>query len=251
MTTDLTLTDSVGAWVTKHPATSRVFEHHGIDYCCGGGRLLEEACWSGQVDAQSVLDELQEVVSRAAEERDPDDDFLDKSLTEMCDAIVATHHSYLKEELPRLTQLVDKVESVHGDQHEWLHRLAKSFQQLRDELVPHMFKEEQILFPAIRTIEQSREVPAFPFGSVDNPIRMMEHEHDAAGQALKDMRTTSSDYVVPPDGCNTFRAMLDGLRELEADLHRHIHKENNVLFPRASKLAEELNRVPAKGANVQ
>ena len=104
-----------------------------------------------------------------------------------------------------------------------------------------MFKEEQILFPAIRTIEQSQAVPAFPFGSVVNPIHMMEHEHDVAGNALKDIREASSDFTLPEGGCNTFRAMLDGLQELESDLHRHIHKENNVLFPRASRLAAELS----------
>jgi regulator of cell morphogenesis and NO signaling len=158
----------------------------------------------------------------------------------MCDIIEASHHAYLRRELPRLTQLVDKVLSVHGAQHSWLRQLADAFTQLREELVPHMFKEEQILFPAIRVIEQSRTVTHFPFGSVDNPIRMMEHEHDVAGQALKVLRETSSGYRLPEGGCNTFRAMLSGLEELELDLHQHIHKENNVLFPRASRLAAEL-----------
>lgn len=239
MTATLKLTDSVGAWVTEYPATSRVFEQHRIDYCCGGNRPLEEACWSQQVDALALLGELHDAVANNANQAD--DDFSSKSLTEMCDAIEATHHEYLKHELPRLTQLVEKVVSVHGDQHDWLARLGTSFQRLRDELNPHMLKEEQVLFPAIRTIEQSGAVPSFPFGSVDNPIRMMEHEHDVAGQALRDIREASSDFTLPDSGCNTFRAMLDGLRELESDLHRHIHKENNVLFPRASELAAELS----------
>lgn len=247
MTTTLKLSDAVGAWVTEHPATSRVFEQHKIDYCCGGGRPLEEACHAKQVDVQSVLGELAEVISRSATDGTIDDDFTSKSLAEMCDQIQSTHHEYLKRELPRLTQLVDKVVSVHGGQHAWLVRLGTSFRQLRDELNPHMFKEEQILFPAIRTIEQSGAVPSFPFGSVDNPIRMMEHEHDVAGQALRDIREASSDFTLPDGGCNTFRAMLDGLRELESDLHRHIHKENNVLFPRASKLAAEFSRTQTEG----
>ncbi|MCA9047130.1 MAG: iron-sulfur cluster repair di-iron protein [Planctomycetaceae bacterium] len=239
MATTLKISDPVGAWVTNHPATSRVFEQHGIDYCCGGNRPLEEACWKGNVDAQTVLAELTEVVSKAG--RQPDDDFSAGSLTEMCDSIVSTHHDYLKRELPRLTQLVDRVTSVHGDQHPWLITLRTAYTQLRDELNPHMFKEEQILFPAIRTIEQSGQVPTFPFGSVDNPIRMMEHEHDTAGQALREIRAASSDFTLPEGGCNTFRALLDGLRELEADLHQHIHKENNILFPRASRLAAQLH----------
>lgn len=241
MTTKLKLSDSVGTWVTEHPATSRVFEQHKIDYCCGGGRPLEEACQAKRVNVQCVLEELADVISSSATDGSLNDDFTSKSLADMCDEIEATHHEYLKRELPRLTQLVDKVVRVHGEQHAWLVRLGASFQLLRDELNPHMLKEEQILFPAIRTIEQSGAVPSFPFGSVDNPIRMMEHEHDAAGQALRDIREASSEFALPHGGCNTFRAMLDGLRELEVDLHRHIHKENNVLFPRASKLAAELS----------
>jgi len=239
--TTLKLSDSVGSWVTEHPATSRVFEQHRIDYCCGGGRPLEEACRTKKVDAQAVLEELQEVISRSSTEDAAEDNFTSQSLTKMCDSIVATHHEYLKRELPRLTQIVDKVVRVHGDHYSWLFQLGTSFQHLRDELNPHMFKEEQILFPAIRTIEQSQTVPSFPFGSVDNPIHMMEHEHDVAGQALREIREASSDFTLPEGGCNTFRAMLDGLHDLERDLHRHIHKENNVLFPRASRLAAELS----------
>lgn len=244
MTTALKLTDSVGAWVAKHPATSRVFEQHGIDYCCGGGRPLEEACSQEQVDAQTIFSQLNELLSIEVGEVDSDDDFTVKSLAEMCDAIEATHHSFLRSELPRLAQLVEKVVSVHGEQHGWLQRLGETFRQLRDELVPHMLKEEQILFPAIRTIERTKSVPTFPFGSVDNPIHMMEHEHDVAGQALKVIRTASSDFTLPEGGCNTFHALLDGLRELEADLHMHIHKENNVLFPQASQLAATLGNSP-------
>jgi regulator of cell morphogenesis and NO signaling len=243
MTGTLALTDSVGTWVTNYPATSRVFERHRIDYCCGGNRSLEEACWAEQVDVPSVLAELKDVISQPAD--DGDMEFPSKSLAEMCDSIEATHHDYLRRELPRLTQLVEKVVSVHGDQHAWLSRLAESFRQLREELMPHMMKEEQILFPAIRTIEQTQSVPAFPFGSVENPIRMMEHEHDTAGRALQEIRTASSDFTLPEGGCNTFRAMLDGLHELEQDLHRHIHKENNVLFPRAARIAAERSQEQA------
>ncbi|MBI1313040.1 iron-sulfur cluster repair di-iron protein [bacterium] len=241
LTTDaLTLTDSVGEWVTRYPAIARIFEQHGIDYCCGGARPLDAACESRDADAQSVLAELQAAISQTGTEFD--DNFSTKTLTGMCDEIVDTHHEYLKRELSRLTQLVDKVRSVHGEAHPWLQELSAAFGRLRDELVPHMFKEEHILFPAIRTIEQSQSVPRFPFGSVDNPIHMMEHEHDAAGQALREMRDVSRNFTAPDDACNTFRVMLDGLRELELDLHQHIHKENNVLFPRASQLAAELTQ---------
>jgi regulator of cell morphogenesis and NO signaling len=248
MSTTLKISDSVGSWVSSHPATSRVFEQHNIDYCCGGNRSLEEACRIGTVDARAVLGELMEVVSENGSQ--PQDDFSVRSLTDMCDSIVETHHEYLKRELPRLTQLVDKVISVHGDQYSWLTSLKTAYTRLRDELTPHMFKEEQVLFPAIRTIEQSGKLPIFPFGSVDNPIRMMVHEHDVAGQALREIRVASADFTLPHGGCNTFRAMLEGLRELEADLHQHIHKENNILFPQASRLASQLSGTPEGNCGV-
>ena len=241
MTTTLSLGHSVSQWVIKHPVTSRVFEQYKINYCCGGGQPLEEACVSKNVDAPAVLMDLLDAISRRATDDATTDEFVSKSLADMCDSITSTHHEYLKRELPRLTLLVDRVVSVHGNHHVWLLRLGASFQKLRDELLTHLSKEEQMLFPAIRLIEQSQAVPQFPFGSVDNPIRMMEHEHDVADQALKDIRAASSDFTLPEGGCNTFRAMLDGLKELEADLHRHIHKENNVLFPRASQLAAKLS----------
>lgn len=249
MTTTLNLTDPVGDWVTGHPATSLVFERHRIDFCCSGQHSLEDACWSRQIDAQAVLAELLQIVSHESEHHDPDGDFASMSLTEMCDAIEMTHHEYLKRELPRLTQLIEKVVSVHGEQHSWLRTLARLFRRLCGELIPHMFKEEQILFPAIRMIEESGAIPPFPFGSVDNPIRMMENEHDHAGQALEEIRAVSSDFTLPPDGCHTFQALLEGLRELETDLHRHIHKENNVLFPRASRLAADISRQSAVGSS--
>lgn len=244
MTPIMTLTDAVGDCVTRHPATARVFEQYKIDYCCGGGQSLEEACWSVQADAQILLAELTDAVAR--ERPDTESDFSSHSLTEMCDTIETTHHQYLKQELPRLTQLVEKVFSVHGAQHSWLARLSQSFRRLREELEPHMFKEERVLFPAIRKIERDRVAPSFPFGSVDNPIRMMEHEHESAGRELKEIREASSNFTLPNGGCNTFRVMLDGLRQLEADLHLHIHKENNILFPRTSQMAAELASRPAE-----
>lgn len=239
MAEQLTLNAAVGEWVAKQPATSRVFERHHIDYCCGGGRTVHEACASGDVDAQMLLAELQ-AARQATDEADPDDGFTSKSLAAMCDAIEQTHHAYLRDELPRLAKLVAKVVDVHGKQHAWLPRLAESFQRLCEELTPHMSKEEQFLFPAIRVMDHGRSAPSFPFGSIDNPIRMMEHEHAQAGEALHDIRAVTSDFTPPHGACNTFRALLDGLRELESDLHRHIHKENNVLFPRASRRAQQL-----------
>ena len=125
--------------------------------------------------------------------------------------------------------------SAHGENHPALRQLRDVFADLRAELEPHMAKEEQILFPAVRYLEQTEQIPQFPFGTVANPIHMMEHEHDLAGTALKKIRQLTEDFHAPEDACNTYRVMLDGLRQLERDMHQHIHKENNILFPRAQQ----------------
>ena len=140
-----------------------------------------------------------------------------------------------------LTTLIAKIVDAHGEVHPELSRVQHEFAALRGELEPHMFKEEQVLFPAIRRLERSETPPVFPFGTVANPIRMMEHEHDNAGNGLAHIRELTCDYRAPADACNTYRAALDGLRELELDLHQHIHKENNVLFPRAMEMERSLS----------
>jgi regulator of cell morphogenesis and NO signaling len=132
--------------------------------------------------------------------------------------------------------MVAKVVEAHGENHPELATVKEVFGSLKAELEPHMFKEEQVLFPAIRQLEQSADDPSFPFGTVANPIRMMEQEHDDAGYALSRLHTLTRDYKVPEGACNTYRAMLAGLRHLERDMHRHVHKENSILFPRAIEL---------------
>ena len=230
------LNTPVGDWVSHHPQTSRVFESLQIDYCCGGNKSLEHACWEKQLDPQHVFTELEEAIQTSGESAGRD--WLSEPLVELCDHIEATHHSYLRRELPRLTEMIDKVVNAHSESHPQLAQLGTVFAGLRAELEPHMFKEEQVLFPAIRQLEESSGSPSFPFGTVANPIRMMEHEHDAAGEALSNIRVLTDDYAVPDDACNTYRVMLDGLKQLETDMHEHVHKENSILFPRAIKLEE-------------
>ena len=225
-----TLTNTVGDWVTQYPQTSRVFESLQIDYCCGGKTPLEAACRERGLDTSHVLEQLQHAIGSVP---DSTEDWPTASLTALCDNIEQTHHTYLKSELPRLSEIITKVCNAHGDSHPELSRLADVFQSLRNELEPHMLKEEQVLFPAIRQLEAADGEASFPFGSVANPIRMMEQEHDNAGDGLSRIRKITNDFAVPEDACNTYIAMLDGLRELETDLHQHIHKENNILFPRS------------------
>jgi len=238
------LNSSVGSWVTAHPQTSRVFEALQIDYCCGGGKSLEQACWDRGLDPKQVVQQLEQSVTENAESTE---NWLDASLTELCDHIEQTHHAYLKEELPRLTNMVAKVVGAHGESHPELATIQVVFASLRAELEPHMLKEEQVLFPAIRQLEQSTDDPSFPFGTVANPIRMMEKHHDDAGYALSRLHTLTRDYQVPEGACNTYRAMLAGLRDLERDMHRHVHKENSILFPRAIEL--ESQRVAPERVN--
>jgi regulator of cell morphogenesis and NO signaling len=164
-----------------------------------------------------------------------DDPIAGMSMTELADHIEETHHTYLRSELPRLTRLVNKVTAVHGQAHAWLDEVRTVYAGLVTELEPHMMKEEQILFPMIREIEKSGSSGAVYCGTIENPIRVMEHEHDNAGEALARLRTLTDGFAMPEGACNSFRAMLDGLETLEADLHQHIHKENNVLFVRAAE----------------
>ena len=237
--TEVDSSSPVAQWVAEYPQTARVFEQHQIDYCCGGGIALADACDKKGLDAKGVVAELTEVI--ADRQIEPQDNWLEAPLKELCDHIVETHHAFLRAELPRLTGIVDKVVNAHSSKFPELVDLQRVFAELRAELEPHMFKEEQILFPAIRQLEHADTLPQFPFGSVGNPIRMMEHEHDAAGGGLARIRELTGGFKPPAEACNTYLVMLDSLRGLEADLHQHIHKENFILFPRAQKLETSLN----------
>lgn len=223
---------TVGQLVADRPARSRVFQKLGIDFCCGGKKSLEEACRAKGLDAQSVLQVL--LASEDGAASAPEIDAARMSLTELCDHIETTHHAYLKEELPRLHRMIAKVAAVHGDWCPFMRDVLEVYVTYMDELTHHMAKEEAVLFPIIRAIDADDANAASRCGgTIANPIRVMEHEHRDAGDALAKMRELTSGFTPPPNACNTFRATLDGLREMEADMHQHVHKENNVLFPRA------------------
>lgn len=234
--TELTGT-RVGKIVAQVPATARVFEKHQIDYCCQGNKTLGEACVARQLDPAQICRELDQVVAVPGTNTVP---WSNQPLGELCDHIVARHHDYLREELPRLSGLIDKVVQAHGESHPELLTVKAQFRMLRAELEPHMAKEEQILFPAIRALEQANRSIGFPFGSLGNPIRCMEHEHAGSGEALSALRQLTNGYQPPLNACPTYRVMLDSLARLELDLHEHIHKENQILFPRAQDLERQL-----------
>lgn len=227
------LTQTVGELVRENPARSRVFERLSIDYCCGGKVPLLEACRDRGLDPERVAADLAAVDNEPAE---PSDDPASMGLAALADHIEATHHASLREELPRLDFMTKKVAQVHGDAEPRLHDIRQTFVACREELEAHMLKEEQVLFPMIRELERAEGSVSFDCGSLANPIRMLEHEHDSAGDALSRFKELTDGYTPPEWACNTYRAMIDGLASFERDMHQHVHKENNVLFPRALEL---------------
>lgn len=233
-----TIQTTVGELVAQRPSRSRVFEKLGIDYCCGGKKTLAELCEARGLDADTVLTIMLAAEAGAAD-GPKEQSWSTAGLTELADHIEQTHHAYLKRELPRLGAMVRKVAAVHGDRHPWMLEVDGIFTGFAAEMQAHMMKEEQMLFPMIRSLDRGKPSADGDCGpGVANPIRVMEHEHDNSGEDLSRMRKLSDGFTPPPGACNTFRAMLDGLAELEADTHRHVHKENSILFPRALELEQ-------------
>jgi regulator of cell morphogenesis and NO signaling len=232
----------VSQLVTSNPSRARVFERYGIDYCCHGRQTLAQACEDGSLDLSAVERDLSECDRGPIDH--PSSDWTAYPLSALAQHIVERHHEYLRRELPRLKGMLERVIEAHGAEHPELHEVEKVFHGLQAELSMHMMKEEHVLFPIVARLEAAattgESVGAFHCGSVQNPIGVMEDEHEHAGQALARMRALTRGYVAPADACPTYIALLASLAELEADLHLHIHKENNVMFPRAAALEARL-----------
>jgi len=226
---------------TRHPATIRVFQRYGVDFCCGGKRSLADVCAERNLSFAELRSDLEAAVAAPSRE---DRDWGEASLDELISHILTRYHRPLDEELPRLGHMMDKVLAVHVERHSELRGVARTFGALVDDLQPHMMKEEQVLFPYVLRMEALRRsggiLAGSPFGSVESPIRVMELEHEAVGELLALLREMTAGYTAPDDACNTFRGLYHGLVELERDLHEHIHLENNVLFPRAAQREREL-----------
>ncbi len=221
----------------EQPSSIRVFEHFGIDYCCGGRKPLAEACTAGNLEVDTVLAALE---AAAKKPQVAIENWTDKSLGSLIAHIVARHHAFVKHELPRLALLAQKVVNRHGSRLAELPAIAAILTNLDEELTQHLAKEESILFPYVASLEQSLSFgtakPHGCFASVASPIAMMTQEHDAAGTLMAEIRRLSGNFTTPQDACPTFHAFYDGLRDFEQDLHQHIHLENNILFPRAVEL---------------
>jgi regulator of cell morphogenesis and NO signaling len=232
-------TNTVGEIAAQLPGSTREFEKLGIDYCCGGTRTLGEACADAKIPVEEALQRLQ-TRAAAATQSGTEQDWQNQPLADLVAHITATHHVFIRTESPRIEALAAKVVGVHGKNHVELAQVKQIFSALNEELTVHLMKEEQILFPFILRMEESfvagESAPPAMFGTVMNPIRMMMNEHDGAGEALRSLRHVTSDYKVPDDACISYRTLYQALQDFEADLHQHIHKENNILFPRAAAM---------------
>ena len=221
------------------PEATRALEKLGIDYCCGGHRPLAEAAADANLSVANVLRAIEDATNDTVA-RTATTDWTKASLTALVDHITATHHVFVKTEIPRIQALAAKVAGKHGPNHPELSEVKETFDALGDELTQHLMKEETILFPYIVAMDRSQTtgepLPHSCFGTVQNPIRMMFVEHDNAGEALKQLRQLTNNYTTPADGCVSYKTLYEALAGFEADLHQHIHKENNILFPRVVEL---------------
>jgi regulator of cell morphogenesis and NO signaling len=230
MTTAFDPSTTLGDLVTAHPDLAGELERRSLDFCCGGSRTLADACSSQGLDSAMVAEEL---ASIATAEPAP---WADLGPAALVDHLERTHHAYLHTELPRIAALSAKVRSVHGANHPELAEVDTTFGRLRDELEPHLVKEERVLFPTIRELATGEHPAAFRSGSLQNPISQMLREHDHAGALLEQLRDLTNGYAVPADGCASYRALFQALEQLESDTHLHVHIENNRLFPMVIEL---------------
>lgn len=223
--------------VAESYKTAAVFTAHGIDFCCNGGIPLEKACKQQNVDLDQIIDELSQALTT------PEDvNFTDMPLGELVSYIENVHHTYVRKSIPALSVYLTKLCRVHGDRHPELFKLKELFDQSVHDLTQHMEKEEQVLFPYIQALEASRRgrfsLDPPHFGHLHNPIAMLESEHEQEGSRFKIMNTLTDGFVPPKDACQTYRVAFAKLQEFEMDLHKHIHLENNILFPKSLALYE-------------
>ncbi|MBZ9728733.1 iron-sulfur cluster repair di-iron protein [Salegentibacter sp. JZCK2] len=231
---------TVADYVTENIKNAHLFKKHGIDFCCGGGVSLAQAAAKANVNLEILEKELQETDSVSREY-----DYKSWKL-DLIDHIINVHHHYVEENIPLLIQYGARVAKVHGHERPELIKIQQLFTEVAQELSAHLKKEELILFPFIKKLVKAQEegtpVPQPQFGKIDNPIKMMETEHDDAGAIFKEISDLSDNYSCPDWACNTYKAFYAKLEEFETDLHHHVHLENNILFPRAIELERSLDK---------
>ncbi|HEY3381718.1 MAG TPA: iron-sulfur cluster repair di-iron protein [Vicinamibacterales bacterium] len=236
-------TTTIRSIVADDFRAAAVFEKHGIDFCCGGNRPIADVCGEQGLDGRQIVADLEEAL--ASEVDVPR--FNSWDLDFLANYIVSNHHAYVRQAIDTIGAHTRKVADVHGGHHPEVKEIAAAFAAIAAEMAQHMLKEERMLFPYIGQLAAAARVrtapsPA-PFGSVANPIRMMEAEHQSAGDTMATIRRLSGDYTLPADACTTFKVTYQELQAFEADLHRHVHLENNILFPKALALERTLAEI--------
>jgi regulator of cell morphogenesis and NO signaling len=223
--------------VTENARAASVFERFGLDYCCHGRQSVEDAVARKGASLSEVVNAIDALGTPSPDDTLPADW---EHLDHLTRYIVTHHHRYVRESCPQLTQWLDKLVARHGPQHSELAEVRRTFYTLAEELLAHMQKEENVLFPFIDDLaaanRSSGRLPAGPFGMIQSPVRVMEADHELAGELVARLNSQTGGYTPPPDGCNTYRLCYAELARFERDLHQHIHLENNVLFPRAIEL---------------
>jgi regulator of cell morphogenesis and NO signaling len=230
----------IGQYVADDFRTAAIFSKYKIDFCCNGNRTVAEACEKKGIDSNKLIDELNQVLNSKGGESI---DYKSWPLDLLAEYIEKKHHRYVEEKIPVLRQFLDKLCRVHGQRHPELFKINELFTASAGELASHMKKEELILFPFIKKMVKAKlengSVQSPQFGTVENPIAMMMHEHDNEGQRFRDIAELTDNYNPPADACNTYKVTFAMLQEFEQDLHLHIHLENNILFPEAIKLEQQ------------
>ncbi|MBC7567646.1 MAG: iron-sulfur cluster repair di-iron protein, partial [Pedobacter sp.] len=237
-----TQTETIGEIVNKDYRKAQVFKRYGIDFCCGGKKTIAEVCKTKGIDTTQLEKDL-EVMSDEA--YSSENDYLKWDTNFLVDYIINTHHRYVKDNTGFIKELANKVAKVHGVQHPEAIKIASIYSEVADDLLLHLEKEEKILFPFIKELVRVEAdgsvMPESLLGNVANPIQMMEAEHEKAGEALQMIREITQNFTLPADACNSYMILYKKLDEYENDLHRHVHLENNVLFPKAIDLQAKLN----------
>ncbi|MBS1978035.1 MAG: iron-sulfur cluster repair di-iron protein [Bacteroidetes bacterium] len=231
----------VGEVVAQDYRTAAVFQAHGIDFCCNGGRSISEACEQKNIEQPALIEALKKAMKQA---EDKSMDYNSWPLDLLADYIEKKHHRYVESRIPEIMHFLNKVVSVHGERHPELEEIAQLFHDSAGVLTMHMKKEEFVLFPFIRKMVKQKSagepLAAPPFGTIQNPIAMMHQEHDGEGERFRRIEALSNHYAPPADACNTYRVTLAMLKEFEDDLHLHIHLENNILFPKAVEMEKSV-----------
>lgn len=232
--------NTIGEIVARNFQTAKVFENYGLDFCCGGKKSLLDACIEKGITPEKIIKDLTSLTEKNANAAHYDKweaDFL-------IDYIVNNHHSYVTNSVSTIEHHLDKVSSKHGEAHPEVIAIAGLFAEIKEELLSHMQKEEKMLFPYIKKMllayRNTLEIQFPPFGTVGNPIKAMENEHEKAGHSMAMINKLSDNYNPPQTACTTYRVLYNELKEFEDDLHMHVHLENNILFPKAIELEKQI-----------